>query len=119
MTISPMAKPSEQAEEIRVRGTVQGVGFRPTVYRLARACHLRGEVCNDGEGVLIRVAGAPVDLEAFVQRLQRECPPLARIEAIARTPLSTPLPHTDTPSTPASPPMRPPVPNVRPKPSIP
>ncbi len=41
------------AEEIRVRGTVQGVGFRPTVYRLAQECSLRGEVGYDGQGVLI------------------------------------------------------------------
>ena len=39
------------AEKIRVRGTVQGVGFRPTAYRLARECSLQGEVCNDGQGV--------------------------------------------------------------------
>jgi hydrogenase maturation protein HypF len=67
------------AEEIRVRGTVQGVGFRPTVYRLAQACGLKGEVCNDGEGVLIRAYSHAKSLEEFVQRLQDECPPLARI----------------------------------------
>lgn len=93
MTLSPVA--TERAEEIRVRGTVQGVGFRPTVYRLARACGLRGEVCNDGEGVLIRAAGTAGSLDQFVQQLQQECPPLARIEAIARTPIAEPLPHSE------------------------
>ncbi|MDJ0899129.1 MAG: carbamoyltransferase HypF [Xenococcus sp. MO_188.B8] len=72
------------AEKIRVRGTVQGVGFRPTVYRLARECSLRGEVCNDGQGVLIKAIGTPISIDTFVQRLQTECPPLAKITAIIR-----------------------------------
>jgi hydrogenase maturation protein HypF len=83
------------AEEIRVRGTVQGVGFRPTVYRLAKAGGLRGEVCNDGEGVLIRVVGSAAALETFVSQLQAECPPLAKIEAIARSPLAQVPVYTD------------------------
>lgn len=83
------------AEEIRVRGTVQGVGFRPTVYRLAKLCSLCGEVCNDGEGVLMRVVGTAEAIETFVDRLQKECPPLAKIEAIARSPLSPPPTYTD------------------------
>ncbi len=74
------------AEEIRIRGTVQGVGFRPTVYRLARACGLNGEVCNDGQGVLIRVSGSAASLAEFVTKLQQECPPLARIQELIRTP---------------------------------
>ncbi|MGJ5629247.1 carbamoyltransferase HypF [Nostoc sp. CALU 1950] len=73
-------------EEIRVRGTVQGVGFRPTVYRLAKACGLCGDVCNDGEGVLIRVSGSEEALTEFVARLQTECPPLAKINQLIRTP---------------------------------
>ncbi|MGB5634470.1 MAG: carbamoyltransferase HypF [Waterburya sp.] len=74
------------AEEIRVRGTVQGVGFRPTVYRLAKNCGLRGEVGNDGQGVLIKVIGTPISIDTFVQRLQTESPPLAKITAIIRHP---------------------------------
>ncbi|WP_017656015.1 carbamoyltransferase HypF [Fortiea contorta] len=74
-----------RVEEIRVRGAVQGVGFRPTVYRLAKVFRLRGEVCNDGEGVLIRVDGDEVVLEEFVRRLQQECPPLGRIDKLIRT----------------------------------
>lgn len=72
------------AEAIRVRGTVQGVGFRPMVYRLAKECGLRGEVCNDGQGVLIRAISTPTSIDTFVQRLQTETPPLAKITAIAR-----------------------------------
>ena len=73
-------------EEIRVRGTVQGVGFRPTVYRLAKAGGLCGEVCNDGEGVLIRVSGSEEAIAEFVGRLYIECPPLAKIQELIRTP---------------------------------
>lgn len=86
LPLSP--SPHRIAEEIRVRGTVQGVGFRPTVYRLAQACGLKGEVCNDGEGVLIRAYSNAESLDEFVQRLQDECPPLARIESITRRPYS-------------------------------
>lgn len=68
--------------EIRVRGTVQGVGFRPTVWRLAKESGLTGQVCNDAEGVLITVSGNDAALSLFLQRLQQEAPPLARIEAV-------------------------------------
>jgi hydrogenase maturation protein HypF len=70
------------AVEIRVRGRVQGVGFRPTVWRHAQALALDGEVFNDGEGVLVRVAGARSEIEALVEALNREPPPLARIDGI-------------------------------------
>ncbi|AFZ27483.1 (NiFe) hydrogenase maturation protein HypF [Cylindrospermum stagnale PCC 7417] len=73
-------------EQIRVRGTVQGVGFRPTVYRLAKACGLYGDVCNDGQGVLIRVSGSETALTEFVTRLKQECPPLAKINQLTRIP---------------------------------
>ncbi len=84
-----------KAEEIRARGIVQGVGFRPTAFRLASLCHLRGEVWNDGEGVTMRIAGAQVDRDRFVELLQAECPPLARIEEIVRSPLAVDLPQTN------------------------
>ena len=74
------------AEEIRVCGIVQGVGFRPTVYRLAQDCGLCGEVSNDGEGVLIRVVGDRDAINTFIHRLQTEPPPLAKIESIHRHP---------------------------------
>jgi len=74
-----------KGESIRITGTVQGVGFRPTVWRLAQECHIRGQVWNDAEGVLIQAWGDSQSLTVFVQRLQRELPPLARLEDIIRT----------------------------------
>ncbi|HLP87748.1 MAG TPA: carbamoyltransferase HypF [Nostocaceae cyanobacterium] len=73
-------------EEIRIIGTVQGVGFRPTVYRLAKSLNLKGEVFNDGQGVLIRVAGSEEQLSKFITKIQQECPPLAQITNINRQP---------------------------------
>jgi hydrogenase maturation protein HypF len=68
--------------EVRVRGRVQGVGFRPTVWRMARELELSGEVLNDAEGVLVRVGGDAAAVNAFLARVAREPPPLARIDAI-------------------------------------
>ncbi|MBY0307072.1 MAG: carbamoyltransferase HypF [Sphingomonas sp.] len=74
--------------EIRVRGRVQGVGFRPTVWRYARDLNLDGEVLNDGEGVLIRAAGDANAVADFIARLRAEPPPLAVISDIAVSPYS-------------------------------
>lgn len=79
--------------EIHVRGLVQGVGFRPTVWRLAQAHGLEGEVSNDSAGVCIRLWGRAGDIEAFVQGLRAAPPPLAHIEAITRHALDAPLPR--------------------------
>ncbi len=83
----PAAPEAEVAETIQVQGAVQGVGFRPTVYQLAQALGLRGEVWNDGAGVVIHAAGKPGAIDQFLQRLQAACPPLARITAIHRATL--------------------------------
>jgi hydrogenase maturation protein HypF len=66
---------------LRVRGAVQGVGFRPYVYRLAQDCGVRGFVRNDSEGVWVEVEGAAAP--AFAARLRAEAPPLARIDALS------------------------------------
>ena len=55
--MTALAPKSFQAIEIRVRGRVQGVGFRPTIWRMAHELGLAGEVRNDAEGVLLRVGG--------------------------------------------------------------
>ncbi|HVY45624.1 MAG TPA: Sua5/YciO/YrdC/YwlC family protein, partial [Minicystis sp.] len=80
-----MASP-RRALEIRVRGRVQGVGFRPHVHRLATELGLSGEVLNDGAGVLIRVSGSADVVQALLDRLAREAPPLARVEAVEPRP---------------------------------
>lgn len=74
-------------ESIRVTGTVQGVGFRPTVWRLASECEIVGQVWNDAEGVLIYAWGSVTALHDFVSRLEAEPPPLSQIEKIIRTSL--------------------------------
>ena len=74
----------DAGEIVRVRGLVQGVGFRPTVWRLARQHGLRGWVNNDGDGVLAHVCGASSDIAAFVEDLAQGAPPLARIDSIER-----------------------------------
>jgi len=71
-----------QTVEIRVRGTVQGVGFRPTVWRLACDEGLVGEVFNDGFGVLIRTTGNSGAISQFLTRLHTEAPPLSHIENV-------------------------------------
>jgi hydrogenase maturation protein HypF len=67
---------------IRVRGVVQGVGFRPFVYRLACANTLNGWVLNAEEGVEIHLEGAETGLEAFVRDLKTQTPPAASIAEI-------------------------------------
>jgi len=67
---------------IRVRGVVQGVGFRPYVYRLARANTLTGWVLNGEEGVEIYLEGAEPGLQAFVEDLKTQAPPAASIAEI-------------------------------------
>lgn len=73
-----------------VRGQVQGVGFRPTVWRLANELGLTGHVRNTHDGVEIHVWGEQI--ERFVQRLAQEVPALARIEGIDRVEIATPAP---------------------------
>jgi hydrogenase maturation protein HypF len=79
-----------QQAEIRVRGRVQGVGFRPAVWRLAQECGLSGDVRNDAEGVLIRVAGEHAAIADLVDRLKRAPPTLARIDLVEIMPSNVP-----------------------------
>ena len=67
---------------VRVTGTVQGVGFRPYVYRLARSFGLSGYVLNDAHGVLLEVEGAGDVVQRFLARLGPDAPPLAVLERL-------------------------------------
>jgi len=69
-------------KRIRIRGLVQGVGFRPTVWQLAHQYKLVGQVLNDGDGVLINAFGSAEDLTQFIDALPHHSPPLARIDHI-------------------------------------
>jgi hydrogenase maturation protein HypF len=74
------------AERIRVKGLVQGVGFRPTVWRLARENGLRGAVWNDSQGVEIHLCGEASLIDRFCDQLLSQPPPLAKIDSIDRRP---------------------------------
>jgi hydrogenase maturation protein HypF len=68
---------------VRVTGTVQGVGFRPYVYRLAGELSLGGFVLNDTHGVLLEVEGDAGAVDRFLERLPFEAPPLAMLERVS------------------------------------
>jgi hydrogenase maturation protein HypF len=68
---------------IRVEGTVQGVGFRPFVYRLANELGLSGHVCNDARGVLVEAEGDGAAIERLLDALAGSPPPLAVVERVA------------------------------------
>jgi len=74
-----------QGIELRIKGKVQGVGFRPFVWILANQYKLNGDVNNDGQGVLVRFVSPPTDaLEQFLSDLQNKLPPLAQITDITQ-----------------------------------
>lgn len=67
---------------VSVAGAVQGVGFRPFVYRLAKELGLGGYVVNDGRGVHVEVEGPEENINSFLLRLNQEKPPHARIHSL-------------------------------------
>src|SRR6266496_5210629 len=73
----------EIRRRIEVSGIVQGVGFRPYVYRLATDRHLSGSITNTSSGVTIEVQGPQASIDDFVRRLPQEAPPLARITDVS------------------------------------
>src|SRR6266480_3938056 len=77
-----MRTPPHERARVIVRGAVQGVGFRPFVYRLATELQLRGWVLNSAQGVFIEVEGARDSLRQFLFRLGKEKPPRAVIHSL-------------------------------------
>jgi len=80
--VNPPAASNRKRKAVRVCGVVQGVGFRPFVYRIASEAHLAGHIGNDTDGVTIEVEGVDEDVATFLRRLRAEAPPMARIDSI-------------------------------------
>jgi hydrogenase maturation protein HypF len=91
--MNDLAEQTTDTRSIRVRGLVQGVGFRPTVWRLAHDCGVNGDVRNDGDGVLIHACGLSSVLDRFVESLWDNSPPLARIDEIVQAPFDGIIAH--------------------------
>jgi len=83
---APLGAVMAQRRHLLVRGLVQGVGFRPHVYRTALRHGVSGYVNNGPDGVVIEVEGA--DVQGFIDSLQRDAPILARIDTIVTTPIA-------------------------------
>jgi hydrogenase maturation protein HypF len=82
MTGTPLKTANTARLRVEVSGIVQGVGFRPFVYRLARKLKLSGWVKNTSGNVAIEIEGRAEDLRRFVAMLYQEAPPAARIQGI-------------------------------------
>jgi hydrogenase maturation protein HypF len=70
-------------QSVLVRGVVQGVGFRPFVFRLAHETQLAGFIGNNTDGVTIEIEGAQPQLDQFLLRLRTDAPPMSRIDAVS------------------------------------
>jgi hydrogenase maturation protein HypF len=81
----PRGVSRKQRLRVVARGSVQGVGFRPHVYRLATQLHLKGWVINTPQGVLLEAEGEPQSLETLLSRVESECPPHASIQSLEVT----------------------------------
>jgi hydrogenase maturation protein HypF len=80
---------ARQRLRVQIRGAVQGVGFRPFVYRLATELGLPGWVINSSAGVVVEVEGDKATLDAFVLRVDRERPPRAIVQGVEASFLET------------------------------
>ena len=83
----PRTRADRRAAAIEVRGVVQGVGFRPFVWRLATELGLDGTVVNRAGQVEVVVAGPPAAIDEFARRLESDAPPRARVENVEMRPI--------------------------------
>ncbi len=88
-TSPPNLAQNRQRLRLEIQGLVQGIGFRPFVYGLAREIGVTGWVNNNHQGVVIEIEGASEQLAQFTQRLQSDKPALAQLQAIASQQLPT------------------------------
>ena len=68
--------------KLTIEGIVQGVGFRPFIYNLAKHHNLKGYVLNNPQGVQVEIEGEPVDLKKFLTALPESLPPQAHIVSL-------------------------------------
>ncbi len=82
----PTPDPTTAPKRLRlnIRGQVQGVGFRPYIYRTAHACRLTGTILNDTNGVTIEIQGTPHDIQNFLHTLETRTPPVAKIHTLEK-----------------------------------
>ena len=85
-------KSLQNGVEILVRGTVQGVGFRPFIFNLAVRLSITGTVTNTGDGVVIKARGRDEDLYSFLDSIYLEAPPLSKITGLLYLHLEEPFP---------------------------
>ena len=85
--VASNVRTSNVRTSIRVEGVVQGVGFRPFVYSLATRLGLAGWVGNDVDGVFAEVEGPAEQIQDFLAALERDAPPLARVERVSAEPM--------------------------------
>ena len=78
---------------IQITGTVQGVGFRPFIYNLAKKYKLKGFCLNDSRGILIEVQGEMID--RFIEEIKTSSPPLSRIEELTSRILADEVSYKD------------------------
>jgi len=75
-------KMAKDCVEIRVQGIVQGVGFRPFIYRLATGLGIKGQVSNTEQGVIIKAEGEKGTLKRFIEEIKGKSPPLSKISSV-------------------------------------
>jgi hydrogenase maturation protein HypF len=85
--VTPEAGGAPEGRRLELSGTVQGVGMRPFVWRLARECGVRGRVRNSPRGVVVEAFGPRAALDDFEDRLRTVHPPAARVRAVAARPI--------------------------------
>jgi hydrogenase maturation protein HypF len=73
---------SRRTIEVTIQGLIQGVGFRPFIYRIATRNNLKGRVCNTNENVQVSLTGSDADIDRFMESLEKEAPPVARISSV-------------------------------------